>query len=296
MFLSTVFTTAISAAREITPFFSAKPTAAKKSGFAPITPLETSLGLMFHPETNDFQMLQDAIEKTGKLYVFGYGSLMWNPHMQPNDIIDATLSGYQRDFCVPDKRFRGADSENQTGLTLGLCPVMNGDAQVAQVSGKILAYDAADAVESLRSFYEREKPSSSGGYVFKAVKATLNNGTVVTALTCVADINHPGVAQASTMNIQQKAYAIAYCWGENGTNRDYLQRTCNILHEKGFPDDNLDHLLLAVDGARFGMAQQQPLAVGLLGLDEGRTPSKIGVALPSPARRRSVAVGQKLAA
>ncbi len=52
------------------------------------------------------------------LWVFGYGSLMWNPGFPYLEQSDALLYGYHRGFCVYSHRYRG--TPEKPGLVLGL--------------------------------------------------------------------------------------------------------------------------------------------------------------------------------
>src|SRR4029077_10607174 len=54
----------------------------------------------------------------GDLWVFGYGSLMWDPGFEFLRSAPALLYGYHRAFCVYSTRYRGA--HERTALVLGL--------------------------------------------------------------------------------------------------------------------------------------------------------------------------------
>ena len=54
----------------------------------------------------------------GELWVFGYGSLMWEPGFEFEAAAPALLRGYHRAFCIYSTRNRG--TEQQPGLVLGL--------------------------------------------------------------------------------------------------------------------------------------------------------------------------------
>ncbi len=51
-------------------------------------------------------------------WVFGYGSLMWDPSVEFNEVRYAHCSGFQRSFCLWDEGGRG--SAKQPGLMLAI--------------------------------------------------------------------------------------------------------------------------------------------------------------------------------
>ena len=51
-------------------------------------------------------------------WVFGYGSLMWNPGFAHIDRKAAGLDGYHRAFCIYSHHYRG--TPERPGLVLGL--------------------------------------------------------------------------------------------------------------------------------------------------------------------------------
>src|SRR4051812_41640052 len=83
----------------------------------------------------------------GDLWVFGYGSLMWDPGFEYLRSAPAMLRGYHRSFCVCSTRYRG--TPEQPGLVLGLD---RGGA--CRGIGFLIADACVDAV--LRNLWERE--------------------------------------------------------------------------------------------------------------------------------------------
>ena len=52
------------------------------------------------------------------MWVFGYGSLLWNPGFDVAESVIGTLPGYARSFCMRSIHHRG--SEEEPGLVLAL--------------------------------------------------------------------------------------------------------------------------------------------------------------------------------
>ena len=59
--------------------------------------------------------LRDGAEP---VWVFAYGSLMWNPEMAFAETRPAVLHGYHRRFCLYSRDYRG--TPERPGLVLGL--------------------------------------------------------------------------------------------------------------------------------------------------------------------------------
>ena len=54
----------------------------------------------------------------GDLWVFGYGSLMWDPSIEFTDVRKARVSGYARSFCLWDDGARGSSDHPALMLML----------------------------------------------------------------------------------------------------------------------------------------------------------------------------------
>ena len=67
------------------------------------------------PMPPDIAALRDSTEP---VWVFAYGSLMWDPDVPRAETETALLRGYHRSFCLYSYDYRG--TRTQPGLTLGL--------------------------------------------------------------------------------------------------------------------------------------------------------------------------------
>src|SRR3954465_11092557 len=57
-------------------------------------------------------------ERPEPVWIFAYGSLMWNPEMPFAERRPALLHGYHRSFCLYSRDYRG--TQERPGLVLGL--------------------------------------------------------------------------------------------------------------------------------------------------------------------------------
>ncbi len=164
------------------------------------------------------------------LWVFGYGSLLWNPGFTPAETATARLDGWHRSFCMLSIHHRGTEAE--PGLVLALDA-----AEGAACAGQALrvAEDESDRV--LASLRERELVSSA--YLERELPLRLADGREVIALTYVID---PGHRQYCRFDLARQAGMIARARGGRGPNAEYLFNTAAHLRELGLRDPELDQL------------------------------------------------------
>ena len=115
------------------------------------------------------------------MWVFGYGSLLWNPGFEIAVRAVATLPNYARSFCMRSIHHRG--TVDDPGLVLAL-DERNG----AQCAGVAFAVAAGKEDETLQYLRERELVSSA--YLEKILTLNLADGRRVEAVTYVIDESH----------------------------------------------------------------------------------------------------------
>ena len=169
---------------------------------------------------------------TGKgrfMWVFGYGSLLWNPGFTPVRRVTARLPDFHRSFCMLSIHHRG--TPEAPGLVLALDRVDH-----AVCHGLAFRVAAGQAEATLAYLRARELVSSA--YLETRQPLELEDGTPLEgALAYVVDRAH---AQYCTLPLDQQARIIARAVGGRGPNDEYLENTATQLHALGLPDPDLD--------------------------------------------------------
>jgi cation transport protein ChaC len=166
------------------------------------------------------------------LWVFGYGSLMWNPGFRFEDRVLATLPGFARTFCMRSIHHRGTDAD--PGLVLALDPTPG--TACHGLAFRVAPGDAAPTLDYLR---ERELISSA--YLEERHPVTLADGDRVEAVTYVVDTAH--VQYCGGLPLETQAQIIARAVGGRGPNTEYLYNTVSHLTELGIDDRDLAWLV-----------------------------------------------------
>lgn len=168
----------------------------------------------------------------GDLWVFGYGSLMWDPGFPYLKREPALVHGYHRALCIYSNRWRG--TPEQPGLVLGLD-------RGGTCRGIAYLVAASDVAATIRELWAREMRRQV--YKVRLLRARMGDGEAG-AFAFVADPAHPGYAGGLT--IERTAQMVATCCGARGPNIEYLTRTLDHLAELGVQDHNLLRVMEAV--------------------------------------------------
>lgn len=169
-------------------------------------------------------------------WVFGYGSLMWNPGFPFEEACRARLTGYHRAFCVYSIHYRG--TTRRPGLVLGLDRggVCDG-----------VAFRVAPEFSQTTLAYLRRRELIYGVYREALVPLDIAIPTkdapsrTVWAVTYIAERAHP--AYAGTLPLARQAHMIRGAAGRGGTNLDYALNTRRHLADFGIREPTLDRLM-----------------------------------------------------
>jgi cation transport protein ChaC len=164
-----------------------------------------------------------------EFWVFGYGSLMWDPGFAYVQWGPALIHGYHRALCISSDRWRG--TPERPGLVLGLA---RGGA--CRGIAYRVAHEGVDEV--LRYLWAREMRR----HVYRAqfVSARLPDKEI-RSLAFIADPRHE--AYTGALSVRETAKRIACCCGVRGANLDYLARTVAHLKDLGVRDRHLQNIL-----------------------------------------------------
>ncbi|MFQ5970741.1 MAG: gamma-glutamylcyclotransferase [Alphaproteobacteria bacterium] len=180
------------------------------------------------------QEILAAMEAGEDLWVFAYGSLMWNPGFAFAKRCEGTLYGYHRSFCVYSHHYRGTLAN--PGLVLGL----NRGGSCRGVSYRVAREKAEDAVAYL---WRREMLSRV--YLPKKIRVRLGDATV-DARTFVANRAHRHYAGG--LSPDETARLIRRGVGAKGRCSEYLANTVEHLNALGIDDGPLHRLREMVCG------------------------------------------------
>ncbi|MGY3438183.1 MULTISPECIES: gamma-glutamylcyclotransferase [unclassified Marinovum] len=169
------------------------------------------------------------------LWVFGYGSLLWNPGFPVAEKRLASLEDYRRSFCMRSIHHRG--TEQDPGLVLAL-----DEAPGALCDG--VAFRAEPGTEDATLAYLRERELVSSAYLERHVILGLEDGRQIEALVYVIDQDHWQYCR--DIPLEEQAHIIARAVGGRGPNTEYLWNTAEHLAELGVEDADLQWLAVRV--------------------------------------------------
>jgi cation transport protein ChaC len=162
------------------------------------------------------------------VWIFAYGSLMWNPEMPFAERRRALLHGYHRSFCLYSRDYRG--TPERPGLVLGLD--RGGSCQ-----GIVYRLPPESQGPALDLVWAREMAGDV--YRMRRIGVATPQGPVSAYAFAV---NRACSDYAGRLSLGEAARIIAHAAGGRGTGRDYLANTVRHLEELGIADGPLHRL------------------------------------------------------
>jgi cation transport protein ChaC len=170
------------------------------------------------------------------LWIYSYGSLMWDPGFHFAEVRLADVWGYQRRFTHRIDLGRG--SRDYPALMLSL------EQQDGCCRGLAFRIAAADVHSESAILWRREM--LRGGYAPAMVPMTTPQGPV-TALAFVSNTAHP--SYVGELPLAETVATIATGKGVLGTNREYLVQLATQLQALGIDDPYVTRLHAGIGAA-----------------------------------------------
>ena len=171
------------------------------------------------------------------VWLFGYGSLIWNPVVKPIEKRNVQIFGYRRKYCLKSEMGRG--SKEYPGLVLGL---NSGGSTL----GQAIKINTTSAPLELDLIWRREM--ITGAYIPKILKGYTVKGEI-NMIAFVINKSHENylcsISEAKT------ALMISNAQGYLGTACEYLNKTCESLKNLGLRDSYLERLQKRIISSNF---------------------------------------------
>lgn len=179
-------------------------------------------------------MAPDTVVPDRGVWLFAYGSIMWNPGFAFSESLPALLRGWHRAFCIYSYRYRG--TPEKPGLVLGLD-------RGGSCRGVVFHLPDAEAEAIIAQCDQRELVT--GVYQRRLVPVRTQAG-VRSCWTYVSDRGHR--QYAGKLDEAEKVRLIAQGVGPSGaSNVEYLQNTLRHLDDLGIREPYLHRLWKRVE-------------------------------------------------
>jgi len=167
------------------------------------------------------------------VWVFGYGSLMWNPDFKFSEKITGVVSAYHRRLCLKSIVYRG--TPDYPGLVFGLD-------QGGSCQGMAFRIAPEHYETELQIVWEREMFAET--YIPTWVKVQTKQQSL-SAITFVINSDHehyvPDIA------LEEVAERVVRAEGKCGSCHDYVRKTVKCMHNLGLRDPFLEQLLTLIE-------------------------------------------------
>jgi len=174
-------------------------------------------------------------DRESDLWLFGYGSLIWNPGLPTVESVRARVHGYHRGLYLWSRVNRG--TPEQPGLVLALD-------RGGSCTGVAFRLAANGVMPHLEALWRREM--AMGSYRPAWLPCTLDDGRRVAALAFVMRRDVPAYTGKLADDTVRTVFGCAT--GRYGTTLDYVRRTVEALRASGIPDRTLEQLLRRCGG------------------------------------------------
>ncbi|MFS2150687.1 gamma-glutamylcyclotransferase [Rhizobium sp. Rhizsp42] len=183
-----------------------------------------------------------AARPAGDVWVFAYGSLIWNPTFKFEESRVAIIDNWHRSFCLSVSAGRG--TVEAPGLVLGLD-------RGGSCSGVAFRVAEKDLETELAVLWKREM--ITGAYAPRWIEIADADGKPFGSAIAFT-IDHESPNYAGNLEREVVISRLATASGFLGTSADYLFQTAEGLRTRGVLDDELDALAIAVKQSMAALA------------------------------------------
>jgi glutathione-specific gamma-glutamylcyclotransferase len=213
----------------------ADPDGSAMRGFDPqaLSDARPDLGLtafLTPPELREASRREVLAEVEGDLWVFAYGSLMWDPAFRFADVRRARVASHARRFILRDS-FGGRGTAACPGLLAALDMGLGCD-------GLVFRIRAEDVMAETEILWRREMAGPAYVPTFVAAQTGLGQ---VSALAFVADPGSPAIVRDIPRDLQVRYIATGA--GFFGTSLAYLTNIAAHFAAMGIRDDEVEGLV-----------------------------------------------------
>ena len=168
-------------------------------------------------------------DNMGDFWVFGYGSLIWNPGFEPVKSCPAKLYGLHRSLCIYSWVHRG--TREAPGLVLGLD-------KGGSCYGMAFKVDGERRTSVIKYLRERELVTNVYKEAWRQIK--FDDGSTILALTYIVDRANP--QYCGKLGMQRQIEIVSSAKGNSGHNIEYVTKTVNHLKAIAIRDHNLEKI------------------------------------------------------
>lgn len=183
------------------------------------------------------KILSEAEFPDDDLWVFGYGSLIWNPGFEFLEQKPARLIGEHRSLCIYSMAHRG--TPEKPGLVLGLD-------RGGACRGVVFRVARSRRAETIIYLRGREQVTGVYREVMRSVWIEGDARQRISALAYVADRSHD--QYAGRLSFDEQLRLVRQGHGNYGSNDEYVIATVTALEAQGIRDVPLHRLAARLHG------------------------------------------------
>ena len=176
------------------------------------------------------------------IWIFAYGSLMWNPAFEYERRCKAELHGLNRALCVTSIHHRG--TPQRPGLVLGL----DTGGKCTGIAYEVHGEKADKTIKYLRA---REQVTRVYREITRPITLLDDERREVRSLIYAIDRDH--AQYAGRLPFERQVQMVMGGVGKSGNNIDYVVSTAEHLAEIGIVDREMERLAHRLGGRKCGL-------------------------------------------